>query len=118
MISAKIIDAGLPTEDIVVSGTLEPYEKITGYCCPDFEWEVRIVFDDPNPAWTSYWGCCDNPDCPVEADDSQYRGVKTASGETIAEWLLDQCDHRTSNVNPDGSATCTWGCGQTFAIAS
>jgi hypothetical protein len=33
-------------------------------------------------------------------------------------FYMDQCDHRTSVINSDGSATCTWGCGQTFAMAN
>ena len=91
MLSAKIVNVGLPTEDVEISGTLVQDEKILGYCCPGFDWEVRLVFDDSSiPAYASYWGCCYNPDCPVEADDSEYRGVQTASGETIAGWLLDR----------------------------
>lgn len=90
MLSAKIVNAGLPTEDVEIAGTLEQGEKIPGYCCAQWDWEVRLVFPDPTPAYTSYWGCCYNPDCPVDADDSQYRGVQNVSGETIAGWLLDR----------------------------
>lgn len=90
MLSAKLINASEHDEAVEISGTLEVGEKIPGYCCPGFDWEVRIVFPDPILAYTSYWGCCYNPDCPVDADDAVYRGVKSASGETIAEWLLDR----------------------------
>jgi hypothetical protein len=90
MLSAKIINAGLPDEDVEISGELAPYEKIPSYCCPGFDWEVRLIFPDPIPAYTSYWGCCYNPDCPVDADDSQYRGVSSPSGDTVAGWLLDR----------------------------
>jgi hypothetical protein len=30
----------------------------------------------------------------------------------------ESCDHKSSLVNPDGTATCTWGCGKTFAITT
>lgn len=91
MFMVELIKPDTPDAEIIVAGELVEGEKLTGRCCPGQPWEVSFVFrhrdDDPVTEHT-YWGHCQNPQCPVETG-SHWHGVSSHDGFSIAEWMLD-----------------------------
>lgn len=64
---------------------------ITDKCCEGFDWEIVHIFPDNVEGYVSYWGICQNPDCPNFQDnigpDDPYRGVSQILHEDLLELL-------------------------------
>lgn len=73
--------------ELIVNGTMEPGETITGLCCKGHVWEVSETFPDDNPEDVSVWGVCHNPNCPVETGNC-WHGVSSHLQVDIADYFL------------------------------
>lgn len=74
-------------------GIVNEDDTYIGFCCPDFEWEVVLIFPDPNPAYNSIWGVCHNPECPCRegrVEEDPYRGVSSICQEDFKEQMEER----------------------------
>lgn len=69
-------------------------ENYPGFCCEEFDYEIRWIFPDKSINYLSIWGVCSNPDCPVHyaepPEDDMYRGVTSYLLEDFEEILEEK----------------------------
>lgn len=72
-------------------------QNYPGFCCEGFDYEITyvVVIDPKDPEeWTSIWGFCQNPDCPVHyvepIEDDMYRAVSQNYLDDFEETLEEK----------------------------
>ncbi|MFA5166615.1 MAG: hypothetical protein WC449_05020 [Candidatus Paceibacterota bacterium] len=79
--------------EITTTGEVKVDDIYTGLCCAGYDWEIVMVFEDTkDKRYTSIWGVCRNPNCPIIEDgftkeEDYYHGVSHIDLEDMEEML-------------------------------